>query len=189
MQDNVKNIYAHPIKCTSIKGIQDKYNNNIMINGVLAPVETPDEIGNNQYMCIVYNANVMSPKIRNGLNTFFYNDEEYLAEKYNQYADKFPIYANESASMNLRSDELVNAMDIWNFEYLNNESKRTQAPVFSGQMNQYGNGYEALDYSADEGQYAEDDTLSLKDTVKANDKYIYNEQSVEDITHKPSSDI
>jgi hypothetical protein len=59
----------------------------------------------------------MNPKIRDNKNTFYYNDEEYEADCYNQYKLNRFIPVTYETSWKIRTDSMMDAIDVWNYEY------------------------------------------------------------------------
>lgn len=129
-------------------------------------------ISANGYLSLVYNSFILNPKLRNDTESFYLNDKLYLKSKYDQISMKCPIFINQENKWEVRTQELLDAIDIWNFEYgavVNKMSKE----IFKGIVNTYGNGYAYLDESVDEGQYLENDILSLSDTKLLNNDTLY----------------
>lgn len=113
---------------------------------------------------VIYNNTIMNPKIRNNKNTFYYNDEEYDADRYNQYKLNGFIPVSMENSWELRTDSIMDAIDVWNYEYQNNEKliNSSNNTPYKGILNMYGNGYMYMPDNCDENQYG-NKIVSLKD--------------------------
>ena len=89
---------------------------------------------------IVYNNTIMSPKRRNNKETFYYNEYELDASKYNQNNLHSAVGILSEPSWQIRTNKTMDAIDTWNFEYQNNKDIIMKY-AFEGVLNKYGNGY------------------------------------------------
>lgn len=131
------------------------------------------DLAGNKYFTVFYNAKVMHPRYRNEKETFYYNDNEYNAEKYSQFGTEdsegsylSPIYLNCEPAIGLRTDEEMQAIDTWNFEYqVYREQNDKDDKTIPGEKTLYGNGWLFLpndEYeNIDQGQYNDDKILGL----------------------------
>jgi len=69
-------------------------------------------------MGIVYNGGIMNPRQRDGIYNFYYNGTSYELSRYSQYGNAKPAFLNDAIKMDLRDDDLFNAIQIWNKEYV-----------------------------------------------------------------------
>lgn len=145
-----------------------------------------DLIDGQKYINMVYNSSIMTPRLRDGKYTFYYNGDDYECNRYNQVSANCPIYATDNNKISVRSQETVDSMDIWNFEYISGKPN-PQDKVFTGNINRYGNGYMFLSNDADQGQYESMEMLPLSEIKASNDQYIYNNATYGDIEHDPAN--
>lgn len=189
LQDNIKNINIDYVDYNNVK--YDDIHKFILNNSdpvLSAPAQSSDVVAGEKYLNIVYHSNIMNPKLRDGEYTFFYNEEELERDRYNQINNNCPVFVKDTASLSVRDTKLVDSMDVWNFEYLNGVKKNLNK-TFVGNINKYGNGYQYLDDSIDVSQYDEKKYLSLDQTKKLNDVYIYNSSAYQPISHNPANDF
>lgn len=143
------------------------------------------DISDNKYFTIFYNAQIFHPRYRNGVETFYYNDEEYEAARYSQYNTESglvlsPIYIKCEPSILLRTDDEMDAIDTWNFEYQVYREGVTDSDdrTIPGKNTLYGNGWKFLNNEIDEGQYDSDGILSLDELrTQLADRTIFHNES------------
>lgn len=134
------------------------------------------------YLAVTYRSDWLHPKLRDDKNTFYYNDDLYEVDRYSQYDTNSPMFISVDASAKMRSQEILDSMDTWNFEY-QHSGYASYKNTYPGKVSIYSTGYEYLDESADYGQYEETkDASTLAETREANEELVLNEISVQD-TH------
>ena len=166
MQDSIKNITVQPVHLSSIK---DKIGDKILDKFfAMHPDKYTSTSNKDTYLSVVYNANMYNQRkqMRNDLYTFFYNGEELESQKYSQYANSAPIFLKEDASYTIRTNDIINSMYDWNYEY-ELYGKHTDS-VFNGNLSTFGNGYNYVDNDSDTGQYK----ISLENLKSYNEKKI-----------------
>lgn len=96
---------------------------------------------------------------------FCYNNEKYLASKYNQINNNAGVFVQQNISKKVRDKNMISSISMWNTEYKTLYHKESDNP-FTGHNNVYGNGYQYLDYNVDNNQYISDGIMSLSDILK-----------------------
>ena len=131
--------------------------------------ESSDLKGSKRYLSVVYNASeTMNPKLREGRETFIFNNKEYEKDRYDQYLNESPMFMTVEGNLAIRDQVEIDSMDAWNFEYqvANPEYKTPDGLLIKGEKNTFGNGYLFLDNSYDNGQYIENGLLGLEELKK-----------------------
>ena len=131
---------------------------------------------------VVYNSVIMNPKIRDNKNTFYYNDEEYDADRYNQYKLNGFIPVTYETSWKLRTDSMLEAIDVWNYEYQSDKDayKSSVITPFNGVLNKYGNAYMYLSDNYDTNQYG-NKILSLHEVKQDGNMLLHKLKNVESL--------
>ena len=129
---------------------------------------------------VVYNSIIMNPKIRDNKNTFYYNDEEYEADRYNQYKLNGFIPVTYETSWKIRTDSMMDAIDVWNYEYQSDKDayKSSVITPFNGVLNKYGNAYMYLSDTYDTNQYG-NKILSLHEVKQDGNMLLHKLKNVE----------
>ena len=187
LQDNVLAINVKPYDIrTYFDGMLDKTTFDETLKANITSTQLA-HISDNMNLSVVYNSTILRPKDRDGNMTYYYNDNEYDSNEYGQIQSKYPAHYSESMSMDVRSSELLDAMDVWNFEYSNMKKNNATHNTFDGHINSYANGYWYLLSTADYGQYG-DDTLQLSDVKSLNDEDIMQNSITVQIDGKQTTD-
>lgn len=131
---------------------------------------------------VVYNSVIMNPKIRDNKNTFYYNDEEYEADRYNQYKLNRFIPVTYETSWKIRTDSMMDAIDVWNYEYQSDKDayKSSIITPFNGVLNKYGNAYMYLSDNYDTNQYG-NKILSLHEVKQDGNILLHKLKNVESL--------
>lgn len=198
LQDNIKNLSVTPRSLSEVYSegrvaLSKDYaevnallnENRELANGKLDlyPIAFGEEeiVENGYNDCMVrvsYDSRYMNPTLREGVSTFYYNDELLEAEPYQQHTKVSPLWARHSLLTEISDDGLNAAKKVWNFEY-ESSSEYKDADVFGGVLSKSGNGYSRItDASIDYGQYEGDGTLSLAETRSRSEEYILAEPLV-----------
>ena len=193
-QDNVKNISIVPknlrdnIQQGVIKASDSSFftmseylrKNLSFTNGRLNlyPIDwNEDEVNPNcaqNYIELMYNADVMNPTLREGDLSFYYNDNLYPYVSYNQRNTASPLWVNQTLVSQVVSDDYIESKKVWNFEY-ESSSLFNKNNVFGGVLTKSGNGYMQLFKDVDYGQYENDKIISLSELQSFGEKYVFDE--------------
>ena len=175
LQDNTKYISVNTM---TLSDTINKFSKNYIFKNsnyenILSQSKAYEPINNMNYLAVTYHSNILNPKLRDDERSFIYNEKAYLESKYDQFNKKCPVFIQEEHNWELRSDDLMDAIDTWNFEYQSQDSLSTADKVFSGVINTYGNGYNYLPDAIDTGLYDRNGILSLYETKEQNNETIY----------------
>ena len=160
LQDNIKTL---SIFTQNINDIHTLLPNKLYKNIWLC--EDTDDITEN-YLRLIFNANIFTPRLLNDQYSFIYNNQRLLASQYSQLSNNSAVYIHQYNDINLRTDSLLKSMMKWNDEYEKSYHYETDNP-FRGHIETYGNGYQYLPNSADNNQYNQ--YISLKDVRQQNE--------------------
>ena len=185
LQDNIK---ALSISTINVNYIQDKLREAdycVLRNRVQTPVysaDDPDDIYET-YLELVYNADLYNSKLIEDQEQFIYNGELYLSSKYDQLNNNTAVYVKQENDYDLRSYNLLRSMQKWNNIYP--EYKYPSDNPYPGHIELYGNGYQYLARTVDNGQYLAEGYMSLSDIKQLNENYFFdtedNEEYITDI--------
>lgn len=114
---------------------------------------------------LCYDASIMRPKERDGVNTFYYNDELLESSRYSQVKNSLPCFVNTDINIDYRTDNMIKSIEAWNFEY-ENCSYYQEGVYVEGELSKAGNGYKFLKAEADHNQYEKEEYEAL-DVVKS----------------------
>ena len=194
LQDNVQSLYISPrslkkeinenvlddldssfISLTKrLSGMASSFQN--FFNIYLIDLSEKTNIGSEKdLLCSWWNVSVMNPEKRDNDFNFYYNDKLYDADKYNQWNHVSPLLSEESADIRLIDSSMHLSRRTWNFEYEVNDAY-VDSIVSGGLITKSGNGYVfAKDVEGiDQGQYASDGLLGVKETYEAFDVSLLN---------------
>ena len=160
LQDNIKTL---SIFTQNINDIHTLLPNKLYKNTWLC--EDTDDITEN-YLRLIFNANIFTPRLLNDQYSFIYNNQRLLASQYSQLSNNSAVYIHQYNDINLRTDSLLKSMMKWNDEYEKSYHYETDNP-FRGHIETYGNGYQYLPNSADNSQYNQ--YMSLKEIKQQNE--------------------
>lgn len=160
LQDNIKTL---SIFTQNINNINNVLPSKLYKNTWLC--EDTDDITEN-YLRLIFNANIFTPRLLNDQYSFIYNNQRLLASQYSQLNNNSAVYIHQYNDINLRTDSLLKSMMKWNDEYEKSYHYETDNP-FRGHIETYGNGYQYLPNSADNNQYNQ--YMSLKEIKKQNE--------------------
>lgn len=160
LQDNIKTL---SIFTQNINDIHTLLPNKLYKNTWLC--EDTDDITEN-YLRLIFNANIFTPRLLNDQYSFIYNNQRLLASQYSQLSNNSAVYIHQYNDINLRTDSLLKSMMKWNDEYEKSYHYETDNP-FRGHIETYGNGYQYLPNSADNSKYNQ--YMSLKDVRQQNE--------------------
>lgn len=160
LQDNIKTL---SIFTQNINDIHTLLPSKLYKNTWLC--EDTDDITEN-YLRLIFNANIFTPRLLNDQYSFIYNNQRLLASQYSQLSNNSAVYIHQYNDINLRTDSLLKSMMKWNNEYEKSYHYETDNP-FRGHIETYGNGYQYLPNSADNSQYNQ--YMSLKDVRQQNE--------------------
>lgn len=160
LQDNIKTL---SIFTQNINDINNVLPSKLYKNTWLC--EDTDDITEN-YLRLIFNANIFTPRLLNDQYSFIYNNQRLLASQYSQLNNNSAVYIHQYNDINLRTDSLLKSMMKWNDEYEKSYHYETDNP-FRGHIETYGNGYQYLPNSADNNQYNQ--YMSLKEIKKQNE--------------------
>lgn len=126
------------------------------------------------YLSLFYNSDIMHPKMRSEEGeTFYFNNTLYKSVNYAQKANTSPLLGEQTITIPVRSEKLLDSISAWNMEYEVSNSYNHQR-VMGGVMTKSGDGYTILPSNRDYGQYEDDDNiLSLEETKSLNDTPIF----------------
>lgn len=176
LQDNVKNIYIQPIHISDYK---DKLAPYELFNIIDGYDNVKSSNSQNSYLSVVYNSNMYNIVKSGDDMKFYFNNKQYTANKYAQYANNAPVYLSENLSYEVRDSSLMNSISTWNLEYQVSSSK--SGNTFSGHLSTYGNGYEYLSADADKNQYDSKKIFSLADTKEKNEDIFFSAPYIDNI--------
>lgn len=194
-QDNIKSVYLNPrnIKDNTVQDSINKNNDFKSLIEILkdenavqfgfetfeddSRVNTFDE---SSYLSLVYNSNILLPKTEAEESIITYNDKEYDGNNYAQYANNAPIFLRQGFSLQIRSDEEINAISGWNYEY---ESSKyfNQNFVIGGSSTISGNGYLKLPKGYGTDKYDEEEIVPLDELLLEQNQEVFSEQKYLDI--------
>lgn len=160
LQDNIKTL---SIFTQNINDINNVLPSKLYKNTWLC--EDTDDITEN-YLRLIFNANIFTPRLLNDQYSFIYNNQRLLASQYSQLNNNSAVYIHQYNDINLRTDSLLKSMMKWNDEYEKSYHYETDNP-FRGHIETYGNGYQYLPNSADNNQYNQ--YMSLKEIKQQNE--------------------
>lgn len=160
LQDNIKTL---SIFTQNINDINNVLPSKLYKNTWLC--EDTDDTTEN-YLRLIFNANIFTPRLLNDQYSFIYNNQRLLASQYSQLNNNSAVYIHQYNDINLRTDSLLKSMMKWNDEYEKSYHYETDNP-FRGHIETYGNGYQYLPNSADNNQYNQ--YMSLKEIKKQNE--------------------
>lgn len=160
LQDNIKTL---SIFTQNINDINNVLPSKLYKNTWLC--EDTDDITEN-YLRLIFNANIFTPRLLNDQYSFIYNNQRLLASQYSQLSNNSAVYIHQYNNINLRTDSLLKSMMKWNDEYEKSYHYETDNP-FRGHIETYGNGYQYLPNSADNSQYNQ--YMSLKEIKQQNE--------------------
>ena len=171
LQDNIKSINVEPININYIKDLLPErlYNQEYL-------AKDRDDIYDS-YLEIIYNSNIFNPVLIEDQDVIQYNNINYFASQYGQYGNKTALFIRQRIEHILRTDSLLNSMKAWNklYETLKYDSDN----AYPGHEETYGNGYQYLPTTADEGQYLEDGLMLLENVKIINNSLFFDMVNVE----------
>ena len=175
LQDNVKSI---SFECLSLTDTLNKVSNNYIYNyddyeSVLTQSKQYEPISNKNYLSVIYHSTLMNPKLRDDKRTFYYNEKLYLESKYDQFNMDCPVFISQEHDWNVRTDDIMTAIDTWNFEYQSQKNLEENSKVFPGVLNNFGNGYMYLPDEIDTNLYVRNSVLPLSETKEYNNQTLY----------------
>lgn len=133
------------------------------------------------YLSVTYRSDWTHPKLRNDKNTFYYNDKLYEVERYSQYESNSPMYVSIDANVKIRTQNLLDSMETWNFEY-HHSGYASYVDTYEGKVSIYSTGYEYLSNDADYGQYEKTkDASTLAETREANEELVLDIISLQEL--------
>lgn len=175
LQDNVKSI---SFECLSLTDTVNKVANNYIYKyadyeSILTQSKQYEPISNKNYLSVIYHSTLMNPKLREDKRTFYYNEKLYLESKYDQFNMNCPVFISQEHDWNVRTDDIMTAIDTWNFEYQSQKNLEENSKVFPGILNNFGNGYMYLPDEIDTNLYVRNNVLSLAETKEYNNQTLY----------------
>ena len=121
------------------------------------------------YLSLVYNSNIFVPTKTASTKTLYFNGSQYDAYGYDQYDKNAPVFLKEEFTLQIRSDEELQAISSWNYAYENSEFYNKSFTV-GGNTTVSGNGYLNLPASYDS---SDDSSLSLASLVSGQDVSVF----------------
>ena len=186
LQDNIKHI---DIDSVYIQDMIDRISSyelfGISTENNYSYQDIRSEMNTNNYLSVVYHSGLYNPNMRDDKMSFIYNEEVLEASRYNQFLNESPVYTPTYMSYEVRDDELVSSMEIWNDEY--SAAKLKDENIFMGNLSATGNGYTRLDSSFDTGQYP--DNMTLSDTLLNNEEWFFNGSYVDNAPQLSQSSV
>lgn len=179
LQDNIESL---DIKSININDIYKSLPDNLYNKEWLA--KDNDDI---YYTYLMLQYDVKNTYMHEDEEVFSYNNEKYLASKYNQVKNNAGIFVEQNISKKLRDKSMISSISMWNTEYKTLYHKESDNP-FVGHNNVYGNGYQYLDYNVDNNQYISDGILSLSDVLKIGEYNIFDGEYTENISQPENQD-
>lgn len=137
LQDNITKISVKPVDIKSIKNYISNSYNYYNLNQLCKL----NAAGGN--ISVVYHSVLMNPRWRNDKYTFYYNSDDYDRARYDQLINNYPVFINNNSYLSVRTNELIESMDVWNEKYALSE-KSDIDNTYTGVINLYGNGYNYL---------------------------------------------
>lgn len=183
--NNISNIFK---KTLDFFGVEDNtYTQNVLNWGDNNFYESPffdtnysiyDE---NSFIALAYNYNLMLAKQRNDVLTFFYNGEEFEANRYAQYNNNAPLFVNGEINYEFRSNDTLEAIENYNKIYQSLSSSLKSITTYNGVLSTYADGYNYLNSFI----YNEDtDYLDLQENMN---KAVFNDTEYYGITISKTS--
>lgn len=129
--------------------------------------EDKDDISEN-YLRFIYDTNLFMPRLIHDQYSIIFNNKRLLASQYSQLSNNSAIYVHQYNDIQLRSEQLIKSMMKWNDIYEKDYHYDTDNP-FNGHFETYGNGYQYLPKTSDNGQYSLNNILSLNDVKTQNE--------------------
>ena len=176
MQDNIKAINVYPININDIFNLLVKESPGYDQFKEEYLVSDPDD-KYSTYLQLVYDSTKYYSKLIEDQEQFIYNRELYLSSKYSQQENNTAILIEQDTEYNVRSNNLLNSIQIWNKEYL--DYRYESDNPFKGHIELYGNGYQYLPVTADQGQYLRDGYMGLNDVKELNKQYFFDTENLE----------
>lgn len=147
-QDNILSLTVYPVHPAVLKErIQKDDAYSLDENVMNTSLDTTKNAQN--YMVSVYNDGAYYCALRNDVYSFDLNGTIYEAAKYSQFRNETPVFAAQNIALPIRHDGLVKSMDLWNTLY--EDGGYYHAGLSQGVYSAYGNGYQYLPDSLDEG--------------------------------------
>lgn len=189
-QDNIKSIYLSPVNIKD-SSIQEKLNSDNDFKKLMRILSEPgntalgyesfedDERVNkfeeSSYLSMVYNSNILLPKYEAENSIIDYNNKEYDGDNYSQFDNNAPIFLKEGFNLQIRSDEEIEAISGWNYEY---ESSKFFNKDFAigGSSTISGNGYLHLPNNYGENLYDEEEIIPLEALRYEEKQEVFNSQ-------------
>lgn len=160
LQDNITKISVKNVNIKSIKNyISNSYN---YYN--LDELCKLNAAGGN--ISVIYHSALMNPRWRNDKYTFYYNSDDYDKTRYDQLINNYPVFINNNSYLSVRTNELIESMDVWNEKYSLSE-KSDIDNTYIGVINLYGNGYNYLLLDDENDVILLDKSSSLKELHKS----------------------
>lgn len=141
--------------------------------------QDPDDIFDT-YLQLVYNADLYNSKLIEDQEQFIYNGNLYLSSKYDQFNNNTAVFIKQENDYELRSNSLLNSMKKWNETYV--PIKYESDNPYLGHISVYGNGYQYIPKSYDQGQYTQFGYMSLSDVKQLNNRFFFDTDVIQDYT-------
>ena len=148
---------------------------------VLTTAKSYEPINNMNYLAVTYHSNILNPKLRDDERSFIYNEKAYLESKYDQYNKRCPVFVQAEHNWAVRTDEIMEAIDTWNFEFQSMDKIPNDEGIFTGVINTYGNGYNYLPDSIDTGLYDRNGIIRLEELKEYNKETLFDKADYADI--------
>ena len=178
LQDHVKSLQVFPVNINSLSSLIDKelpfshYSESYFAND-------PDDIYDT-YLELVYNADLYKSRLIEDQEQFIYNGVNYLSSKYDQFNNNSAVFIRQDSEYELRSNSLLNSMKKWNEDYVN--VRYDSDNPYIGHVAPYGNGYQYIARTFDQGQHLEAGYMSLSDVKQLNNRYFFDTDVVQHYT-------
>ena len=181
------------------------YNNEEIINTQqLSSISNIQDLNNQCYLSVFYNADIFHPRFRDDRETFYFNGNELYASKYRQRyitdvgsKNLRPVLFNVGSSLNIRDDEQLKSIDIWNYEYqVKNESEQNiegnklypinKNQIITGTKSLYGNAWRLFENinTPITNPYGPDEALDIKILISKLKERITNISPITKLTHE-----
>lgn len=178
LQDHIKHLSISTLNINTLcDSIDETYPFNHYKTSYM--VQDPDDIFDT-YLQLVYNADLYKSRLIEDQEQFIYNGQLYLSSKYDQYNNNTAVFIKQESDYELRSNSLLNSMKQWNETYPS--IKYESDNPYLGHISVFGNGYQYIPKSYDQGQYTQFGFMSLSDVKQLNNRFFFDNDVMQDYT-------
>lgn len=145
---NVNNIFKSTLNLFGVDS--GTYTQNVLNWGDLDLFESPTYentltvYDDNSFIGLTYNYNLMLAKKRNDILSFFYNGEQFEANRYAQKNYNAPLFINAEVNYEFRSNDTLESIENYNKIYQMLSGSLGSVSNYSGVISSYADGYNYL---------------------------------------------